>query len=288
MIPCRLPDDDFEAMDESMNVVYQAYGLDGIRTQALYAAYSALAHRGAADVRVHLYADRPEFFAPLAEAISIHPLSPERIQAWRGPENFTHRLKIAMILDLIGCEHPDEKFLYLDADTFFTRDYDTLWPKIDLENGVMHVREYPVWSKPSGQIRRFRKHMAPLRFQGQPVDLQGWMWNAGAIGLDPSRFGLMQTVIEYIDELYPKYPKGLVEQYGVSYFLQTNVALQPCDDYVFHYWAQKDEYEAAIGERLALYRTLSVEEACAHLREHPIALPPPAPKKKWYQKLVGA
>lgn len=277
------------------HIVYQAYGTHGIRAQALFAAYSALAYTpafcraayGAAgptptDARIHVYTDDPTFFRPLQDVIVIHHLSPERIREWRGPLDFTHRLKVAMLLDRMAA-HPEDKLLYLDADTFFTRDLAGLFERIDARNALMHVREYPVWTHPSGQIKRFRKHLRPLRFRGEPVDLHGWMWNAGAVGVHPSQFGLFHTILAFIDEIYPQYRKGLVEQYGISLFLQQNVTLHPCDDYVFHYWARKDAYETAICTRLERLRALPLEMALANLREEPLQVPPPEARRPWWK-----
>ncbi|HYG69075.1 MAG TPA: hypothetical protein VD838_15505, partial [Anaeromyxobacteraceae bacterium] len=144
---------------------------------------------------------------------------------------------------------------------------------------VMHEREYHVPTRQTAQLRKFRAHLGRLAFRGRPVELDADMWNAGAIGLDPAQFGLVDDWLEFIDAIYPRYRRPLVEQYGISLLLQRAAALSPCDAEVRHYWAQKDEYVAAIRRELELLRTRPFEAAAAHLRAHPVTLPPPVRRK---------
>lgn len=252
----------------------QAYGLDDVRAGALYAAWSALAYADGAPLEIHVYTDDPGFFSPLHGALSVRPLGAGEIRAWRGPHDFTHRLKAAMIREMAE-RHPADPLLYLDADTFFTAPVGPVFGRITPASSVMHEREYSVATRDSGQLRRFRKHMGGLSFRGAPVDLGGEMWNAGAVGIHPSRFPVVDTWLEFIDALYPSYRRGLVEQYGISLLLQRSTELRACADAVFHYWAQKDEYGAAIRRELGLLRGMTLAESLRHVRANRLALPPP-------------
>lgn len=261
-----------------VRIVLQAYGLEEVRVQGLYAAWSALAYAGEAPLSVHVYTDEPSFFAPLAGAIELRALSPDDIRAWRGPLDFTHRLKAVMIREMTE-RHPGDRLLYLDADMFFVAPVQSVFDRITPSGSVMHEREYEVATRATSQMRRFRKHMGRLTFRGAPVDLGGTMWNAGAVGIHPSRFGMVDTWIAFIDALYPHYRRGLVEQYGVSLLLQRATEVRPCTDEVVHYWAQKDDYVAAIRLELERLRALPPPDALAHLRANRIALPPPARRR---------
>lgn len=262
-----------------VHLVLQAYGLDEIRVQGLYAAWSALAHRGDLPLTVHVYTDDAAFFAPLAgHGLETRVLSPDEIAAWKGPERFVHRLKAEMIREMVR-RFPSDRLLYLDADVIVTAPMAAVFDRIGPGRGVMHAKEYNVATRESDQLRKFRKHMSRLAFRGAPIDLTGDMWNAGAVGMDPAQFGIVDTWIAFIDALYPKYPRGLVEQYGISLLLQRAATLAPCEAEIFHYWFQKDEYVAAIRRELEALRTRPFEEAAAHLRAHPVSLPPPERKK---------
>ena len=259
-------------------LVLQAYGLEEVRTGALYAAWSALAYADGAPLSLHVYTDDPAFFEPLGDALSLRTLSAEDIRSWRGPLDFTHRLKAMMIREMTQ-RHPTDPLLYLDADTFFVAPVAPVFERITPSSSVMHDREYNVATRDSGQLRRFRKHMGALAFRGGPVDLSGDMWNAGAVGIHPSRFPLVESWLEFIDTLYPRYRRGLVEQYGISLLLQRAAEVRPCADEVFHYWAQKEEYTEAIRRELDLLRRLTRAESLRHLRASRIALPPPLRKR---------
>lgn len=260
------------------HVVTQAYGPEEVRTQALYAAWSALAHAGDLPLAVHVYTDDPAPYAPLAGAIETRRLSPEEIRAWRGPEDFTHRLKAVLIREMTE-RFPDEKLLYLDADVFFTGPVAAVFDRIAEATSVMHELEYSVATSPSAQMRKFRRHLGRLSFRGGPIDLSRDMWNAGAVGIHPRNFRIVPDWIAFIDALYPRYPRGLVEQYGIGLHLQQVSAVVPCADVVSHYWAQKDEYVAAIRRDLEVLRALPPGEARAYLRDHRIALPAPVHRK---------
>ena len=266
------------------HLIYLACGLPAVRVQALYAAYSALAWREALDVKVHVYSDAPEFFAPLAGSIAVHELSADKLRAWRGPGDYPFRIKIAA-LRAAAREHAEERVLFADSDTFFFAGMTPVFARIGADSAVLHRREYPVLSHPTGQLRRFRKRMSKSHFRGSAIDLNADMWNSGAIGLHPRHFHLLDTVLAFIDTISPRYKKQLVEQYAVAYFLQKNAQLHACDDVLFHYWQQKSGYQQAIEQRLQRWRSLRVEDATRELRRERIVLPPYQPRHGWIRRL---
>ncbi len=266
------------------HLIYLACGQHDVQVQALYAAYSALAWKGALALEVHVYTDAPKIFLPLTGRVQLHELSPERIRSWLGPGNYPFRLKIAVLAEA-ALEHSEERVLFTDSDTFFFADFAPVFARIAPGNAVLHRKEYPVMSHPTGQLQRFRRRMSKFHFRGSAIDLNADMWNSGAIGLHPSQFHLLHTVLAFIDAISPHYKKQLVEQYAVAYFLQKNVQLQSCDDVLFHYWAQKAEYQQVIEPRLAKWKLTPLEDALAELRGSRIELPPFQPRHGWVRRL---
>ncbi len=256
------------------HLLLQAYGRDSIRNQALYAAWSALAWRGDDDLVIHVYGDDASFFAPLGERVRVRLMSPDEIRAWRGAHDCAFRMKAAVIRDL-ACEIGPEKLLYLDSDVFFTAPLRQVFDRIGPGRAVMHVREVDVAKHPTGQLRRYRRRMKHATFRGKPVTLDGWMWNAGAIGLDPTHFPILDEWIAMIDALWDQVSYWIHEQFAISKLLAREGAISPASDAIVHYWIQKEDALARIAPRLDLLRSRPLEDALRRLREDPIALPPP-------------
>ena len=270
----------------SAHLLYLACGTRDVAVQALYAAYSALAYKGPLDLAVHISisTDQPQIFQPLADQIHLHELTPEKVQALRGPGNYPYRLKIAALAELAS-ELSDQRILFADSDTFFFADLPSLFQRIDARNAVLHRKEYSVPQNQTRQLERFRERMGKFRFRGNAIDLSGDMWNSGAIGLHPSQFHLLTTILAFIDAISPQYKKQLVEQYAVSYYLQKNAQLHSCDDFIFHYWSQKREYQQVIEARLERWRSMPLEAALEELRQKRIVLPPFAPRHGLLRRL---
>lgn len=271
----------------------QAYGAERFRAQALYLAWSALAWSEGVDLTVHVYTDGPSLFAPIADRIEAREMGPEEIRSWRGPHDFTHRLKPLLVQDMTR-RFPLDTLLYLDADTYPVKPLAGLLARIGPGRSVMHAREEHLGDRDDPHMRNFSRRLRALSFRGEPIDLDRWMWNAGAIGLHPGTFPVVGDWIAFIDEVWPRYRRGLVEQYGIAMLLQRAGDVVACQDHVVHYWFQKDDFTAAILRELEILRGLPPRDALARLRTSPVRVPyrePPQawtpPWRKWRRSLLG-
>jgi len=271
----------------------QAYGRDLYRDQALYLSWSALAWREGPGVSLSVFTDRAAHFASIADQADVHEMPPDQIRRWRGRYDFTHRLKPLLVQEMAR-RFPSETLLYLDADTFLVRPPEDVLSPIGPGRSVMHAREAHLCASGDYQMRNFRRHLSRLSFRGAPIDLDRWMWNAGVIGLDPAGFGLVDDWIAFIDEVWPRYRRGLVEQYGIAMLVQQAGVVSSCEDAVVHYWYQKDEYTAAVRREVEALRRLPLPEILTHVRSHPVRIPfrERAPLrlpvwKKWRRSLFG-
>ncbi|MGB8932534.1 MAG: hypothetical protein WCC48_14925 [Anaeromyxobacteraceae bacterium] len=270
------------------HLVYLASGRDEFLAQALYSAWTALAWKGSLPLRIHVYTDRPGYFAALAPAVEPVLLDAGRTRDWRGPWDFVYRMKAKVVED-VARRFPDEPVLFADADTFWLGDLGQAFARIGERSAVMHLREYHAGTHGSPQMLKFRRRMGRARFRGQPIDVQAWMWNSGALGLHPSHFPLLADWIAFMDEVHPANRKPIVEQFSIGWLLQRRLDLvSPCDDVLFHYFDDKDRHLAAIGERLPRLQQLPREEALAWLRAEPLRIegaPPPTRKATLLQRL---
>lgn len=252
-------------------LVTQAYGQDVFRAQGLYLAWSTLAWRnGDRDrLEVHVYTDEPRFFEPLASAIELRTLTPGDLAAWKGPRDFIYRTKPLMLQEM-AARFPGDPILFLDADTFWRRPPSAVLSRIAPGRAVMHAREEHLGDRDDPHMRNLRRHLGRIAFRGAPVDVDRWMWNSGAIGLHPADFAVLEDWLAFIDEVIPRYRRPIVEQYGLGMLLQQRGELQACDDAVFHYWYQKEEYTAAVRREVELLRTLPPQDALARVRDEPV------------------
>lgn len=254
------------------HLVTQAYGSPAIRAQALYLTWSALAWRQHADFAFHVYTDAPEAFAPVAREVEVRAMSAAEIAEWRGRHDFTHRLKAVLVRDLVR-RFPSEPLLYLDADMYFQGPVGQVLSRIGPGRSVMHAREELVSDPHDRHMRNFSGHLRRLSFRGGPIDVERYMWNAGVVGIHPSAFGVADDWVAFIDEVWPRYRRGLVEQYGIAMLLQRAGEVSPCADVICHYWYQKDEYAPEVVRETARLRTAPLAEALAQVRERPVRFP---------------
>jgi hypothetical protein len=267
------------ATTERAHVAYLATSRSEIRDQALYAAYSALAWQGDADVRVHVFTDDAGAFAPIAAHVELEPLPATRAKEWVRPWGLIFRLKPKALEDLFA-RFPGERALLLDSDTFFTGPVRTALGRIGERAAVMHVREYEPLHRDSLEMRNFCRRMRRARFRGAAISLEPWMWNAGVVGLHPAHTSLVRDWMDFIDDTYPFNPKGSVEQYGISWLVQrSGLELSAVDDVVCHYYPDKERYLAAIRAELEVLRTLPLDVALERVRSAPVRTSGPIPKR---------
>lgn len=254
-------------------LVYVAHTSEAVREQALYAICSALAHRGDLPLEIHVYTDAPQAFSRVHDAIEVRVVSRALLDAWTLPAGYRHRVKPAAIRDL-ATRFPSDRILFADADTVFTGPVTVLFDRIGPRAAVMHEREYNVAKSDLAVMHRFRRHMSRATFRGEPVDLRFDMWNSGAVGLHPDLFPLLDDWLAFLDEVFPRTRRWVLEQYALASLLQRRgIDVSEAADVLIHYWFDKAAYAAAIREALDRTRGLPLDDLVAHVRAHPIARP---------------
>jgi hypothetical protein len=233
------------------NIVYQAYGKKQVLYQTIYSILSLFQKSEIKDFRIVIYTDQMDFlkkFFNASDPIHYEYLSQEQMIEWKGPDSFPHRMKIEILKDC--SKKYDGHILYLDGDTYFTKDISSILRNIKEDQSVMHISEYNLKKTKDILGKKLLKFLTKnkISVNGKEVLLPQdfTMWNAGAIGLHRKHHHLFQNIIDYTDQLYSRYPKHLMEQYAVSYYLQTVGSLIACDDTLEHYWNQKDSFEETL------------------------------------------
>lgn len=136
--------------------------------------------------------------------------------------------------------------IFIDTDTFFTRDPIPLFRSVAEGFLLMHVNEYPISQSPNVYSYFKREIFKNTEGADYSVKPDFDMWNAGVIGISPTYEKYLPEIICLIrqmafnEELIPAV-KRLIEQISFSYYLQKHPdKLLPSDEYIFHYWFFKE------------------------------------------------
>lgn len=239
------------------HLVYQAYGKKSVLDQTLYSILSAIPYieKENLDVKIVIYTDNKPFFDKFLNGfkfVSYEELTPEKRKEWLGKINFVHRLKIGMLMDC--CKKYKGHILYLDGDTYFTKSPSKIIERILPSISVMHICEdklKPAKFSPTRKLYKFL-YKNPIYVDNELLKFKDetQMWNAGVIGIHSDLTWIFDKIIKMTDELYSRYPKHIMEQFAVSYFLQKHTHIVASDDVIEHYWMQKEQYPALISAYL--------------------------------------
>ncbi len=246
-----------------------AYGeAPGVYRQSLMLLVSVVAH-APEPYELVVATDRPECYVWFGTRVEIEYLDPARLEAWRGPEPFSMRQKIEL-LRAAAVPGRDATVL-LDADVLARKPLDPFAASLRAGDLFMHKHEYVL-----SQNRRTgnRRLWAALRGRGYRADDS--MWNSGVLAIGLNDRELLDRALAMYDELAATGPRHFAtEQLVEGVVLGRTGRLKAAEEWFAHYWGNKPGYDAEIARRLAdaFIEGLSVKEAAARYREHPIDLP---------------
>ncbi|TGD82987.1 hypothetical protein [Hymenobacter wooponensis] len=270
-------------------LVTQSFGKESEYRRAVFAVLSFWA-RYSGDkkvVKTVIFTDNSTFFQQYLSDIDVHyvHLTPEKMKSMRGRIDFLHRMKIALIEETFLL-YPEATILYIDSDTFFIEDA-TLWMKsFTPGKSFMHLLEYPFEScreapLPAGQTQRAFLNLIEsktfITSQGvESYTAQQASWNAGVMGLPYQVASWLPDVYSLTDEFYPPSKSHGSEQSAFSLILQTRTQLEPCDQYVYHYWhrVQKEIIDSLLPTYLnKQFQSRNIEKKLYDIKKYSTSLP---------------
>jgi len=235
------------------------YGRETEPQRILFCALSFWAwYKGnRAEAQTIIFTDRPDFFRqPLAGLpVECRNLTPELLAELRGPQQFAHRIKVA-IMEQVCRANPADEVMYSDSDTFFVMPVAPLRELLRPGCSFMHVPEYPlsevlpIWSTftPPHQeqnAKRFMELIEAREFafgaEKQQFHASQMMWNAGFIGLPPGAAPIMAGIMQLTEAFYKGSEWVMAEQVAFSLALQTHTKLVASTEFLFHYWGQRQK-----------------------------------------------
>ncbi len=239
--------------------VILAYGKETELWRATFAVLSFYAWLDGdrADAQTVVFTDRPEFFAPFFEElpVSYSLLTPARLAEMRGPDQYIHRVKLAVVAQAFE-DYPGENVLFCDSDTFFVSDAAPLLRRLRADVSFLHLREFTFADAvgiyagftPANQDeypRRFISLIESRTFrvgsEEQQFHKTQFMWNSGVLGLHHEVAGLMPEICALNDAFYQGTAWLTSEQIAFSLALPVKTQLLPSDQYVFHYWGRQQK-----------------------------------------------
>ena len=252
-----------------MNIVYLVFGSNLENYQQVYfSAYTAFAHKNTED-RIIVVAEDPPLFASFQDKIEILPISRALIKEWEGKYQFFWRVKIKA-LQLVAEKYPSDSILYLDGDTFFYQNMNSLRDGMKNGQNFMHVAEGKLSALSSKTERLMWKQMKGKSYFNVKIDNNSTMWNAGLIGISPKHFGCLDLTLGINDAMCADgVTRRLIEQFAFSLGLNEFSKLKPADKVVGHYWGNKPEWNQIISHFLKeiFMKNYSLDEIVEKIRQ---------------------
>ena len=227
-------------------IVFLCYGHTGVLHECAYAllSLSRLYFPGALDnTEIWIYTDNPGFFQSFKECplpLHFRKIDEQTIKQWRGEIQFSHRAKIEMLREF--SKDRNGNILYVDSDCVFICALDEVFENIGNGNLYMHVMEGVVSDKGNPLLKKLDTYLRkdPAKeIKGKPIHNMA-MWNAGVLGFNTGYKGLLDEVLAFTDNEYPRFPKHIVEQFAFSVYFQATKDVKAAAPHIMHYWNLKE------------------------------------------------
>jgi hypothetical protein len=246
-----------------------AYGeAPGVYRQSLMLLVSLVAH-APEPYELLVATDRPDRYVWFGTRVEIEYLDAARLESWRGPRPFSMRQKLELVR--AAAAPGAGPVVLLDADVLVRRPLAPFVERLHAGDLFMHKHEYVL---SQSRRRGNRQLWASLRGHGLRDDDS--MWNSGVLALPAADRGLLDEALAMYDRLGAAGVRHFAtEQLVEGVVLGRTGRLKPAEEWFAHYWGNKPGYDGEIARRLAdaFIEGMSVKDAAARYRDHPIDLP---------------
>lgn len=229
-------------------LIYQAHTNPILYYETICSIYSCGLHNDLTQLIIIIYTDNADFFQPYLKHLNIiyRTVDKKIIADWMGPHAFIHRMKIKVLQEILSTYQGN--FLYLDSDTYFTKNVGEVFNNIAGNNLYMHCFENLLYD--IKMYRPLKGYSVKLRNKDYKIPRDTPVWNAGVLGFNNQASNLIADVLELTDILYNYYQKHIIEQFSFSYLFHRENSIQKAEDHIFHYWFLKElrEYLKEIFE----------------------------------------
>jgi len=266
--------------DPVVRYVTLAYGdAPGVYRQSLMLLLSLVAH-APEPYELLVATDRPECYVWFGTRVEIEFLDFPRLEAWRGPSPFSMRQKLELARAAIPTPESGlsrtqpAATVLLDADVLATAPLAPFVRRLLAGELFMHKREYVLSeSRRAGNRKLWSTLRRAREFSFTAADA---MWNSGVLAIPTADRGLLDQAIDLYDGLGKAGLRHFAtEQLVEGVILGRTGRLHAAEEWFVHYWGNKPGYDNEIARRLAdaFIEGMSVKDAAAHYKRHPIELP---------------
>ena len=237
--------------------MYLAYGIKGIRCEALYSILSYLKHNTEDLAQITIYTDDVAFFKSFLKNLPINyeTLSQKQITSWRGNINYVHRLKLESIINFASKNNGN--FLFLDSDTVIKSNLSSIFNSIEKGELILQFDEGKVKDNNPKTYKFIKRNNFVLTDANIPVKQDFVMYNSGAVGFNNSKIDLLKKALRLTDNIYLDFKHFLTEQFSISYYFQENNLPITIEGKIYHYWYFK-EFRPILISFFEKYKTISI------------------------------
>ncbi len=274
--------------------VLMTFGAEDFRYwQAHYAVLGLLAW-APRPCEIVMATDHPERFRWFGDALRIHALTPEQVRGdWIGPSGYFLRTLIKTCELGFRLAPAADVVVYTDTDTVARADLAPLVDAAAARRIELDRREYRLATRGRSGSKALWEQVRERDWAGVRVSETTDMWNTGVTALGRADAPLIDRALAATDAMLAAGIRHyLTEQIAMSAVLTADGRADEVNPpsrapLILHYWGNKDGWNAAIAGHLATihHRGLSVAEAAAFVRDHPITLPPVV-KIRWWHRLL--
>ncbi|MDB5232892.1 MAG: hypothetical protein JWN76_3697 [Chitinophagaceae bacterium] len=252
-----------------MNILYITFGdrVD-VHTQAIFSICSFLRQKEHIET-ITVFTDVPSFYNHVKDRVNLVYINPEQLEDWKGPHHFFWRIKIKAIQQFAK-EFAGKPVMYLDTDTFLYGSIQVLSTELNQGKAMMHLDEGDIAKGKAKTEKNMWRGLADKNFAGINFTKPFHMWNAGLVASPNTKNGEeFLLALKLCDELCEtNMRRRLIEQFALSVSLHQTYGLKSADNYIAHYWGNKEEWNKAIEEFLltGFLKNLTVEELAEAFR----------------------
>jgi hypothetical protein len=223
--------------------IYICFGREDDFYQALFSILSVVkftSYFQQPDHKMIIYSDNSEFFKKYLGSskynIEFHTLTQEKLYELKGGKILQQVFRVKLALIEKTLIETKRNVFYLDADTYFIKDFVSELQISPNESGMCSDEGYIAKRKNQRYayevLKKFPQYFSKLD--------EMKMFNAGLVFVHYQNTKLIQNALKLMDEIYPDFKYYFFEQTLVSYMLGQHTKVKTFDAYIRHYWYLKD------------------------------------------------